>query len=124
MTHVPGHIEVGTGIDLNGVVASYPVPAAPHVGSGIVLAPTAASGAITNVPKTVVETVIAENFYYEGTQTTPASEWTFTHNLGKRPNVTVYDSDGDEILIDVEHVNLNTIHIIWPVPTAGSVICS
>lgn len=117
-------VSVGPGVSLSGAVPSYAVQSGPRVGQSVNIASTGLSGAISNVPKTVVEVVVSESFYFEYAQTTPASEWTITHNLGKRPNVSVYDSEGDEVLIDVEHLNNNTIHILWPVPTSGSVICS
>lgn len=117
-------VVVGPGIDLNAPVTAFTFPTGPGVGEGIVLASAVPSGAIINVPKTIVETIIAENFYYEHIQSAPAAEWTINHNLGKRPNISVYDSEGDEVLVAVEHTDVNTAHIYWPAPTTGAAYCS
>lgn len=109
-------IHVGPGVDLSASYAS---------GASVDLSPGAGhTGALVNVPKTIVEYSVAEPFYHEHVQTTPASEWTVTHNLGKRPNVTIFDDDGDEVLLEVDHLTSNSFHVLWPVPMTGTVICS
>ena len=45
--------------------------------------------------------------HYTHEQTTPSATWTITHNLGKRPSVTVVDSGGNEWQTAVEHVSAN-----------------
>ena len=77
----------------------------------------------TSVPQAPTVVIVAESFYYKHTQTAPASEWTILHNLGKRPNISVF-VDGDEVLVNVQHISDNTAHIIWPAPVAGEAYCS
>ena len=117
-------VTVGPGISLSGPVLASTVQIGPGVGQALTMGSPTLSGAVTNVPKTIREVIIAESFYYEHEQTAPASEWTVTHNLGKRPNVSVIDSDGEEVLVEVDHIDMNTIHILWPTPSTGTVICS
>lgn len=107
--------------------------ARPTVGPGVNLGPrVSAPGVIVNTggtvgigqqhPATVVE--VSEVFYYKHTQSSPAGDWTIHHQLGKRPNISVYDQDGREVMIEIEHLDDNTAHIIWPTPTSGAAYCS
>lgn len=77
-----------------------------------------------STPQTATVVVVSESFYYKHVQSNPSSEWLITHNLGKEPNFTVHDSDGDEVLIGVDVTGDNTARVLWPNPTTGYVICS
>lgn len=61
---------------------------------------------------------------YTHVQSSPASTWTITHNLGRYVNVEVYDSDGDSVPRDVVFVDLNTVTVRLLVDTAGHAACA
>jgi hypothetical protein len=52
-------------------------------------------------------------------QATPSATWSIAHNLGFRPSVQVFDSGSQKIEGDVSHSSLNTVSIMFAVPTAG-----
>jgi hypothetical protein len=58
--------------------------------------------------------------YFSYSQATPSASWIVTHNLGKRPSVTVLDSAGFEVLADVEHASLNAVTITHGAAMTGS----
>lgn len=62
--------------------------------------------------------------YYKHVQTVPAGEWIIQHNLGLKPNITVYSASGEEVGMPVQQIDNNTAHVIWPAPAAGFAICS
>lgn len=45
------------------------------------------------------------------TQATPATPWIVNHNLGYRPAVEVYDSGGNEVIVEVAHISLNQYEV-------------
>lgn len=57
--------------------------------------------------------------HYTHEQTTPSAEWTITHNLDKRPSVTVVDSGGNEWQTAVEHISNNQCVARFSAPFAG-----
>lgn len=57
--------------------------------------------------------------HYEHTQSTPSAVWTITHNLGKKPAVTVIDSGGNEWQTAVEHVSTNQCVVRFSAPFSG-----
>lgn len=57
----------------------------------------------------------------EFVKATPASEWSFTHGLGRKPMVTVYLSTGEEVEADVVS-DATHIVVTFPTPVAGSVV--
>lgn len=46
--------------------------------------------------------------YYRHVQGSPSATWTVTHNLGKRPAVSVVDSAGSLVEGDISYTNDNT----------------
>lgn len=46
---------------------------------------------------------------------------TITHNLGKYPAVTVIDSGGTEVDVEVIHLSLNSCRLLISPPTSGTV---
>ena len=56
---------------------------------------------------------------YIHTQTTPASVWTITHNLGKYPAVCVVDTAGNEVVGQLQHVNVNQLILTFSAPFSG-----
>lgn len=57
--------------------------------------------------------------HYTHDQNTPAATWTITHNLGKRPSVTVVDSGGTEWQTAVEHLSDNQCVVRFSAPFSG-----
>lgn len=53
---------------------------------------------------------------------TSVSTVTVTHNLGKRPAVSVIDSAGDEVEGAVDHIDSNTLTVSFSAPFSGNVV--
>lgn len=51
-----------------------------------------------------------------------ASQLDITHNLGKRPSITVIDSAGDEVEGDYRYPDFNNVSISFSAPFSGKVI--
>lgn len=47
------------------------------------------------------------------TQSIPESIWEITHNLGKKPAVTVVDSGDSVVVGEVEYINLNSVRLTF-----------
>lgn len=58
--------------------------------------------------------------HFQHVQSTPSATWSITHNLGKRPSVTVVDSGGNEWISAVEHVSDNVLVIRFTSPFSGN----
>lgn len=56
---------------------------------------------------------------YEHTQSVASGEWLITHNLGKRPAVSVIDSSGAEVEGCIEYIDVNTIRVRFSAEFAG-----
>ena len=56
---------------------------------------------------------------YEHTQSSAASTWTVTHNLGRHPSVTVVDSAGTEIDAELQYVSTNQLILKFGFSFAG-----
>lgn len=50
---------------------------------------------------------------YTHTQAVASAEWTISHNLNKRPSVTVVDSAGTVVVGDVQYIDDNTVTITF-----------
>jgi hypothetical protein len=58
-------------------------------------------------------------------QETPVAVWVITHNLGYAPaGVFVSDIDGDDVIGDIEHTDLNTTTITFSEPISGTAYLS
>lgn len=53
---------------------------------------------------------------------TNESSVTVTHNLGKKPAVTILDTAGDEVVGEINHVSINELTIDFSASFSGSVI--
>lgn len=51
----------------------------------------------------------------------PALIWVMTHNFGKYPSVSVFDSTGRLVEGDVQHLSVNQVKITFSAAFAGSV---
>jgi hypothetical protein len=47
------------------------------------------------------------------TQSVPESIWEITHNLAKKPSVTVVDSGDSVVVGEVEYINLNSVRLTF-----------
>ena len=61
---------------------------------------------------------------YVHTQSTVASTWTVTHNLGKYPSVTVVDSSNNEVIGDIQYTNTNSLKITFSSGFSGKAYCN
>lgn len=120
----PFHVKLtaGQSHDLRDIL-----PIARDGGSVIVVDPSAADRAedAAGRAEAAAETLAEYASRPRGTefvQAQPISTWTFPHLLGRRPTVTVYDGD-TEIDTDV-HATATAVTVIFPEPTAGSVVLS
>jgi len=89
-------------------------------GSGLVTASLSNGGITINVPYVLNQ--------YDGitkkyTQTTPATTWTFVHNLGERyPAIQVFDSNGYVVVpTNIQSVNTNTLVVSFSSTQSGTV---
>jgi hypothetical protein len=89
-------------------------------GSGLVTASLSDGGITINVPFLLNQ--------YDGitkkyTQSTPATTWTFIHNLGERyPAIQVFDSNGYVVVpTNIQSVNTNTLVVSFSSAQSGTV---
>ena len=60
---------------------------------------------------------------YTHVQTVASATWTIVHNLGRYVNVEVYDVDGDSVVRDLTHIDLNSCTVRLVVATTGHAAC-
>ena len=60
--------------------------------------------------------------HFEFIQASPATTWNIQHNLGKKPNVFIQDSEGDTVRAKIIHQDNNNLTINYNVATAGRAI--
>jgi len=62
--------------------------------------------------------------YYEFTQFVPNTQWVITHNLNKKPTVTVLE-DGTDIVEphDIDYDSDNQLTITFTIAVSGTAIC-
>jgi hypothetical protein len=58
-----------------------------------------------------------KNFVFS--QLSASASWSVAHNLGKNPAVTVVDSGGNELLVDVDYIDVNNCTLVFGSPTSG-----
>jgi len=56
---------------------------------------------------------------YTHVQSSPASIWIINHNLGYKPDVTLYSNGGVVMYAEIVHVSNNQTQIIFTLPTSG-----
>jgi hypothetical protein len=57
--------------------------------------------------------------YYVFNQNNPSATWTITHNLGRRPSVTVVDSAGTVVIGEVTYTSDNALTIRFSAGFSG-----
>lgn len=55
-------------------------------------------------------------------QLTPAATWSIDHGLGRYPQVTVLDPNGERVLPDLDYGSVNAVTITHAEPLAGTAI--
>lgn len=68
--------------------------------------------------------VVNADKHYLHVQDLAAATWTVTHNLGKRPSVTVVDSAGTMVHGDVGYVSDAELVITFSAPFGGRAYCN
>lgn len=63
--------------------------------------------------------VLNHNHSYVHTQGVAASVWTITHNLNRKPSVTIVDSADSVVGGDIEYIDENTIRITFNASFSG-----
>lgn len=66
------------------------------------------------------ESLDGSDKHYTHTQAVPSDTWTITHNLNKRPSITVVDSAGSEVVGDYDYVDDNTVVLTFTGGFAGN----
>jgi hypothetical protein len=51
--------------------------------------------------------------HFEHTQLDPEAIWEITHNLNKKPSITVVDSSDAMVVGEIEYINNNTVRLIF-----------
>lgn len=60
--------------------------------------------------------------HYVHEQSNPSAIWEITHNLGKYPSVTAFDANGNEIVPEVVHSDINTTNLYFNSVYYGSAV--
>ena len=71
---------------------------------------------IANQPTSTISVaglVAGSDKHFIFTQSIPESIWEITHNLGKKPSVTVVDSGDSVVVGEVEYINLNSVRLTF-----------
>jgi hypothetical protein len=57
--------------------------------------------------------------FYEHIQLDPEAVWTITHNLGKKPAITVVDSADTVVIGEVEYIDNNSVQLTFAAAFSG-----
>lgn len=84
--------------------------------------PVGTTGAIgpTGLTGATGPTGAAGDLNYKHTQGPASADWLVTHNLGKFPSVTIVDSAGEEVEGSVQHINNNSVRILFSAGFTGT----
>ncbi len=80
------------------------------------------SGGISN-DNWILDLPIVASSYFSGSFN-PTGAWTFSHNLGFYPSITVYDLNNNQILVRIKHNSINGATLYFNSLTSGYVYCS
>jgi hypothetical protein len=62
--------------------------------------------------------------FFEFEQTEPTAVWIITHDLGFRPNITVFDTDNIVMVGAILHINSNMVSIDFGTEVSGTAYLS
>lgn len=63
-------------------------------------------------------------FQFVHDQAVASAGWTITHSLGGFPNVTIVDTNGEQIEADIDYLDNNTLQVNFSTATAGKAYLS
>lgn len=66
----------------------------------------------------IIQNLYARDHFIH-TQSLASTTWTVTHNMGKRPSVSIVDSSGYEVIASVNHVSVNQLVITFSSAFSG-----
>lgn len=64
------------------------------------------------------------NVNYHHTQDVPSTSWVITHNIGYKPNISLFDNEGNNIEGDISHSSDNQITVTFAIQISGTAILS
>lgn len=76
----------------------------------------------TTISNFAAAAVAATSFQHD--QASALATWTVNHNLGYRPNISIYSTGGVEVEAEVVHISNNQIQVLFDSPFAGYAVCS
>lgn len=68
---------------------------------------------------TSAEVLVVGGSTYTHTQSSPSSTWTISHNLARRPSVTVVDSAGTVVIGEVTYLSDNSLRVEFSAGFSG-----
>lgn len=71
-----------------------------------------------NVTTTSLISLVGGSTYVH-TQSFPSATWTISHNLGRRPSVTVVDSAGSVVIGEVTYLSDNSLRVEFSAGFSG-----
>jgi len=90
----------------------------------IVLPSSNSVSVTTSTPNTVAVSNSADggDLHFEYTQSVASDQWDITHNLNKKPAVSVLDSNDYVVFAVVHHITNNRVIIEFKAPTFGKAV--
>lgn len=70
-----------------------------------------------------INTFVPDKFYVH-TQNMPSNEWTISHNLDKKPSITVVDTGGTIVEGRITYINLNQVKVKFNGGFSGEAYCN
>ena len=61
---------------------------------------------------------------YQHSQGVSTDTWVVAHNLGFKPNVSIFDSAGTNVIGDISHVDYNTLRLTFQFAFGGYAVLS
>jgi len=80
---------------------------------------------VNTVPNSVTVSQVAVgsgDLHFEHTQSVASDQWDVTHNLNKKPAVSVLDSNDYVVYAIVHHITNNRVIIEFKAPTFGKAV--
>lgn len=74
--------------------------------------------------KNITQEDVTGDKHFVHLQGPPSNLWTVTHNLDKKPSVTIIDSAGNMVVGKLVYVNLNILTLQFVSPISGEAICN
>jgi len=77
-------------------------------------------------PRVIItnSTFVHQDETYVHVQNVASDTWSITHNLGKKPAITVMDNNGYEWDVSVQHLSINAAIVSLLTPMTGTATCN